>query len=513
MSRCQHSAKKSAGFASTTKLKLPCKFVSTQQGRRRQLALQALGRLGASKGKELWVGSKHVRAVSAEEAESMYMALCERTNEQHVLLIIYTPGCPQCKQMESEVEHLATGLSHINSLSVCALNIENDDVARYFAKEILGLKFVPSVVLFPKHSRTYYKFKGKAHSSEHLLRFLNMVCNQHDDKTWTLSNAATGVQSIGATQGGGISGIIQNRSDIALGLVGGAAVLLGVAGLAVRQRAVELQQQSDVTVAAMDKQDGGYRDLARSIDASITRMAILMLKLVGARIGLGVEHMRTSVPNYQLLLGGQQRAASTAAIDVPPSSSSPIGSQADPSGAPPHSQPSAPQATAPRSMPSSQPSTPNLGSRSRPASGSAASMSPWQTPRSTPSSSSSPTAGNSLVKASVGAYQGEEAPSSNSALVAAAAAARAAVAARSKNDASQQQGGGAEALVDAIRGQLPGQEDEASITGEAVKMARTLSADEVLRLLEEEGRDVGKVMERLSSQSQSQDKLFRVEKR
>eukprot|EP00983_Pelagomonas_calceolata_P033667 1054508-Pelagomonas_calceolata.AAC.4 len=92
------------------------------------------------------------------------------------------------------------------------------------------------------HHRTYYKFKGKAHSSEHLLRFLNMVCNQHDDKTWTLSNAATGVQSIGATQGGGISGIIQNRSDIALGLVGGAAVLLGVAGLAVRQRAVELQQ-------------------------------------------------------------------------------------------------------------------------------------------------------------------------------------------------------------------------------------------------------------------------------
>ncbi|KAF5826813.1 hypothetical protein DUNSADRAFT_1973 [Dunaliella salina] len=49
------------------------------------------------------VGSKDVRAVSVEEAESMYMALCERTNEQHVLLVIYTPGCPQCKQMESEL--------------------------------------------------------------------------------------------------------------------------------------------------------------------------------------------------------------------------------------------------------------------------------------------------------------------------------------------------------------------------------------------------------------------------
>jgi len=47
--------------------------------------------------------SKHVKSVSAEEAESMYMALCERTNEQHVMLIIYTPTCQQCKAMEDEV--------------------------------------------------------------------------------------------------------------------------------------------------------------------------------------------------------------------------------------------------------------------------------------------------------------------------------------------------------------------------------------------------------------------------
>lgn len=57
---------------------------------------------------------------------------------------------------------------------------------------------------------------------------------------------------------------------------------------------------------ATDSRDGSYRDVVRKIDLSITSMASLMLKLVGARIGLGVEHMRSSVPNYPLMLSGQQ---------------------------------------------------------------------------------------------------------------------------------------------------------------------------------------------------------------
>ena len=48
---------------------------------------------------------------------------------------------------------MAAGLAHEESLAVCALNIDKDEAARYFAKEILGLKFVPGVVLFPKQSR------------------------------------------------------------------------------------------------------------------------------------------------------------------------------------------------------------------------------------------------------------------------------------------------------------------------------------------------------------------------
>ncbi len=86
--------------------------------------------------------------------------------------------------------------------------------------------------------RTYYKFKGKAHSSEHLLRFLNMVCNQHDDKTWTLSNA----RSISTGQGGGLGGLASGRSILDMGVLAGVAVVLGIVGFAVRQRAIELQQ-------------------------------------------------------------------------------------------------------------------------------------------------------------------------------------------------------------------------------------------------------------------------------
>ncbi len=148
-------------------------------------------------------------------------------------------------------------------------------------------------------------------------------------------------------------------------------------------------QQPDVTVAAKDSRDGGYRDLVRSIDASITRMAVLMLKLVGARIGLGVEHMRSSVPNYQLMLGGRREGAAAAAgaIDVPPTLSAP--------GATASQQPqtSAPQAAARSPSPSSP------GPQPAPSSSAAVSESPWQTPRRAPSSSAPPPppAGNSRL--------------------------------------------------------------------------------------------------------------------
>lgn len=98
----------------------------------------------------------------------------------------------------------------------------------------------PSVhLLILPMTRTYYKFKGKAHSSEHLLRFLNMVCNQHDDKVWTLSNAGKTASAGGFQQSGSVLSANQNSAGVA---AGGALVLLLVAtGFAVRKRAADIQ--------------------------------------------------------------------------------------------------------------------------------------------------------------------------------------------------------------------------------------------------------------------------------
>ncbi len=47
---------------------------------------------------------------------------------------------------------LAAGLAHEKSLVVVALNAD-PPAARYFAKEVLGVSALPSVVLFPRESR------------------------------------------------------------------------------------------------------------------------------------------------------------------------------------------------------------------------------------------------------------------------------------------------------------------------------------------------------------------------
>ncbi|GFH31409.1 thioredoxin domain-containing protein, partial [Haematococcus lacustris] len=87
---------------------------------------------------------------------------------------------------KSQVEKLATGLAHEPSLSICALSADSA-AARYFAKEVLGLTATPSYVLFPKGSRTFFKYKGRGRDSSSLLKFLNMVCNQNEDHMWQLA--------------------------------------------------------------------------------------------------------------------------------------------------------------------------------------------------------------------------------------------------------------------------------------------------------------------------------------
>lgn len=52
----------------------------------------------------------------------------------------------------TQVERLAAGLANESDLKVVALNVDSQ-AAKYFAKSVLGVQYMPSFVLFPKASR------------------------------------------------------------------------------------------------------------------------------------------------------------------------------------------------------------------------------------------------------------------------------------------------------------------------------------------------------------------------
>jgi thiol-disulfide isomerase/thioredoxin len=54
--------------------------------------------------------SHHVITVGVEEADQLYVSLNERTNEQHVLMVLYAPWCPYCQAIEPEVSTIQCGM-------------------------------------------------------------------------------------------------------------------------------------------------------------------------------------------------------------------------------------------------------------------------------------------------------------------------------------------------------------------------------------------------------------------
>uniref|UniRef100_A0A7R9V2W4 Thioredoxin domain-containing protein n=1 Tax=Chlamydomonas euryale TaxID=1486919 RepID=A0A7R9V2W4_9CHLO len=134
-----------------------------------------------------YFGSPHVTELDLAAVEKLYMSLPELSNEKHVLVIAYTPSCIHCKAVRPEVQRLAAGLSHVSdSLSIVAMDASSP-AAAYFVQNVLSLPGVPAVCAFPAQSRTYYKFKGSKLSSDTLLKFLNLTCNQQGKRLWALS--------------------------------------------------------------------------------------------------------------------------------------------------------------------------------------------------------------------------------------------------------------------------------------------------------------------------------------
>ena len=61
--------------------------------------------------------------------------------------------------MPNQVRLLASGLSaEADQLSIETLNCSTP-AARYFVKNVLGVPSVPSFCIFPRQSRTFYKYR------------------------------------------------------------------------------------------------------------------------------------------------------------------------------------------------------------------------------------------------------------------------------------------------------------------------------------------------------------------
>ena len=95
----------------------------------------------------------------------------------HALSSLFTPPY-MIKSMcvlflTDQVRLLASGLaSEANNLSIQVLNCSTP-AARYFVKEVLGVPAVPSFCIFPKQSRTFYKYRqGRMMELDVLLCFL-----------------------------------------------------------------------------------------------------------------------------------------------------------------------------------------------------------------------------------------------------------------------------------------------------------------------------------------------------
>lgn len=122
----------------------------------------------------------------------------DETFQSHVLL---RTRCAPHVHYPTQLERLAEGLSHVPSVRVVALNGDTPE-GRAFTREVLGVAYYPSVVTFPQHSRTFYKYKGRGRDAESLLRFLNMTCCGREDAMWTLNGVPQA--AAGAQVGGGV---------------------------------------------------------------------------------------------------------------------------------------------------------------------------------------------------------------------------------------------------------------------------------------------------------------------
>ncbi|KAG2445933.1 hypothetical protein HXX76_000536 [Chlamydomonas incerta] len=256
--------------------------------------------MGSVPARGMWVGSEYVRLATIADARQLYLSQCDRANSQNTLLVLYAPWCPHCREMEDELERLAEGLSHEQNVRVVAVNGDSPE-GRIFSREVLGVAYYPSIISFPEHSRTFYKYKGRQRDAESLLRFLNMTCcsRAREDQMWTLRPAGTRAAVAAVPGASKLLPIGMSPSALATGVGVAALALVGVAAF-LRTRT---PMQSEVVA---------------ELDSSVGRMMGLLLRALGTRVALLLGLARNEEAQAALAA-----AADAAAAPVPVASAEP----------------------------------------------------------------------------------------------------------------------------------------------------------------------------------------------
>ena len=219
-----------------------------------------------------------------------------------------------------------------------------------FSQHVLGTPSLPAFCIFPKNSRTFFKYKGANRDANSLLKFVNMVCNQSDDRLWQLSGLDSQEEK-GSTR---VVSISQNPDERVISAIGVPAELVphvtiasrlavGLALLAgtyfiikARQQAASIEQEggsAEVMSEVPRAELSPVQQLVSDIDVTIGKIWGVMLRLMKARVGLALAPLEDEEPAAKTLtptktaeeskslsspMSSPSLVASSSAVPLPP---------------------------------------------------------------------------------------------------------------------------------------------------------------------------------------------------
>mmetsp|Transcript_9445 Transcript_9445/g.22754 ORF Transcript_9445/g.22754 Transcript_9445/m.22754 type:complete len:359 (+) Transcript_9445:669-1745(+) len=239
---------------------------------------------------DLWASpSSQVGGITVDDCEQMLYDNMHGGLEKDVLLVVYAPWCPFCKDIESSVEQLAAGVRHDSTVSV--LKLRGDSAAsRLWLRAQLGVESFPAIFGFPKDGGGPLRYIGPRDTTS-LLEFMNVHF-----RTLTIGAKPIRMASAGSLLRGSspyqppvLAGTTPTGINWILGLMvtAAVAVVAVAAKLMRRSRSADDAAVEKVKKTCRAEDSGAGSTEAAELDQSILKL----LKLLGELLLLRVSVM------------------------------------------------------------------------------------------------------------------------------------------------------------------------------------------------------------------------------